>query len=290
MNRILCKKGLFVMLIIFLCGSMTSPALFAKDNHDKHFKYFKKGIIEIDQRSALKGRVTKSDGKGFPVTIDNPGSYRLTSNLTPGDASVNAIEITAENVMLDLNGFAIIGPGATGVSAVGQSNVNVVNGSVIGMELDGLNLDIAAFVDRVNALDNGRHGIATQGGSIITNTTANRNGRIGINAGVGCTVTDSKANRNLGHGINVDLRSVVTNNTANVNGGDGINAANRSVVIGNAASQNDRYGLFLRTGTGYSQNVLSENNGTGPNNRLNQVSGGIQMGANTNICGNSYCP
>ncbi|CAB1057201.1 hypothetical protein D1BOALGB6SA_1940 [Olavius sp. associated proteobacterium Delta 1] len=297
-------KGM--VLVAILAVTLLVPASgYANDYDDKHFKYkyfkhkhFKIGVIEINQWSALKGRVTPSDRKGFPVTIDSPGSYRLTSNLTVTDLSVDAIEITAENVTLDLNGFAIIGPGSgdgTGVSAIELSNINVVNGSVLNMGLHGIELDIAAYVDKVNALDNGADGIVTQGGSIITKTTANRNGGTGINTGVGCTVTNSKANRNGDDGIRIDARGVVTNNTANVNGrdgiqgeGDGIDTGPSCVVIGNAASENNGYGLRLGNRTGYTNNVLSGNNLRNPNNRNFQVFDGIRLG--TNICGGSLCP
>jgi hypothetical protein len=48
-------------------------------------------------------------GSGFPFVISQPGSYRLTGNLTV-DQNTTAIQIGADNVTLDLNGFAIIGP------------------------------------------------------------------------------------------------------------------------------------------------------------------------------------
>jgi len=50
------------------------------------------------------------DSGGFPITITNAGSYQLTSNLISSSTTVNVIEINANNVTLDLNGFSIIGP------------------------------------------------------------------------------------------------------------------------------------------------------------------------------------
>ena len=64
----------------------------------------------IDQAKVMAGNVTSGDGAGFPVTISQPGSYKLTSNLMV-PAGFNGIEITADNVSIDLNGFAIIGAG-----------------------------------------------------------------------------------------------------------------------------------------------------------------------------------
>ena len=69
------------------------------------------GVIEINQASALAGNVAIGDSTpGFPVTLTAPGSYRLTSNLAVANAATNVIEITGNDVTLDLNGFTIQGP------------------------------------------------------------------------------------------------------------------------------------------------------------------------------------
>src|ERR1700760_2943950 len=68
------------------------------------------GVVLIDQSHALAGNITPGDSPGFPVTISQPGSYRLTGNLTVPDANTTAIQITADGVTIDLNGFSIIGP------------------------------------------------------------------------------------------------------------------------------------------------------------------------------------
>ena len=68
------------------------------------------GVVLIDQKLARAGNVSPGDTPGFPVTISQPGSYRLSENLIVADAATTAIHITADNVTLDLNGFSIIGP------------------------------------------------------------------------------------------------------------------------------------------------------------------------------------
>jgi hypothetical protein len=47
----------------------------------------------------------------FPIVISQPGSYKLAGNLNV-PAGVNGIEIAADNVTLDLNGFTVSGPGS----------------------------------------------------------------------------------------------------------------------------------------------------------------------------------
>src|SRR5262245_37418853 len=72
--------------------------------------YTADGAVRIDQNRALAGFVTSGDGPGFPVTLSQPGSYRLSGNLIVPDVNTTAIEITADGVTLDLGGFSIIGP------------------------------------------------------------------------------------------------------------------------------------------------------------------------------------
>jgi hypothetical protein len=74
------------------------------------------GVIEINQAKV------KAGGGHFPFVITQPGSYRLTSNLDVTDATARASGVSAENttaisvptgvdnVTIDLNGFAILGP------------------------------------------------------------------------------------------------------------------------------------------------------------------------------------
>src|SRR3982750_97221 len=64
------------------------------------------GVILIDQNKALAGNVTPGDAPGFPVTITQPGSYRLAGNLV---APLNqmVILVAANNVVIDLNGFNV---------------------------------------------------------------------------------------------------------------------------------------------------------------------------------------
>jgi hypothetical protein len=94
------------------------------------------GVILIDQNKAIAGGVTPADGPGFPVTISQPGSYRLSSNLTMPNASATAIQITADNVSLDLNGFSIIGtgtfPNAVAITGDGRKRIRVLNGFISG--------------------------------------------------------------------------------------------------------------------------------------------------------------
>lgn len=82
----------------------------------------------IDHKKALAGNVTPGDAAGYPITLTQPGHYKLMSKLAV-PAGTAGIVIAADGVTLDLNGFTVQGPGvctrtyATGaVSCVGSSN------------------------------------------------------------------------------------------------------------------------------------------------------------------------
>ena len=187
------------------------------------------GIVLIDQNRALAGNVTPGDGPGFPVTISRSGSYRLSGNLTVSGANTTAIQITADEVTIDLNGFSIVGPTicggspvscsptGTGIGVDGQSqrNVTVVNGTVRGMGNIGVAVSSGGYVAKVHAHSNGSSGImAFQ--SVVTGNTTTVNGHRGI------FIYNSVASGNM-----------VMNNII------GIEIGCPSTVVGNTVSSND---------------------------------------------------
>lgn len=94
------------------------------------------GVVLIDQNNAIAGGVTPGDTAGYPISINQPGSYRLSGNLTV-PTGANGIEVNVDGVNIDLNGFSIIGPGVypngsfAGISSVNQ-RIAVTNGQVVG--------------------------------------------------------------------------------------------------------------------------------------------------------------
>jgi hypothetical protein len=171
------------------------------------------GVVLIDQNHAMAGNVTPGDAPGFPVTISQPGSYRLSGNLTVADTNTTAIMITANYVNLDLNGFTISGPlvcvGAP-VTCTGPGQVagplgsgvfvrgndsSVVNGFIHGMGGTGLvfaGAGLGAYVEKVHSNSNGGNGIEVTTG-IVTGSTANDNQFSGIVVGFFGTVSGNTA-------------------------------------------------------------------------------------------------
>lgn len=217
------------------------------------------GITLIDQKAARQGKVSQNDTPGFPVTISEAGSYRLAGNLEVPDAATTAIEITADNVTLDLNGFTISGPnvctpnpvrctfsgGGIGIKAAGDvgvvspANVRVMNGMVRGMGGHGIRMmGDGTLVQNVVSMSNGGPGIVVGEGSVI-DSVAKLNGSGAALVGLivrGCTAVNNV------FGIFVRPGGVATGNVALGNAAVGI-SLNNGTATGNTANNNGTYGI-----------------------------------------------
>jgi hypothetical protein len=215
-------------------------------------------VVEINQNSAMAGNVTPGDEPGFPVTISEPGSYRLTGNLTIQDFDTTAIQITADSVTLDLNGFSIIGPAdctirsatcpshgtgigvqAGGLQIAGPRGVRIRNGSVLGMGLEGILMTgDGSFVEKVTVRNNAGGGMSVAGA--VLESAAIQNGSFGI---IALIVRDSTSIKNLGDGIILDgSGGVATGNVSSFNGGYGISAP-FGTAAGNTMFLNTSFGI-----------------------------------------------
>src|SRR5262249_11304438 len=79
-----------------------------------------------------------------PFFISVPGRYFLVSSLTYGTTTGAAITINADEVILDLNGASLHGPGGTntaiGVLVPSRHSVTIQNGDIDGFGLAGIEL------------------------------------------------------------------------------------------------------------------------------------------------------
>src|SRR3954466_7347380 len=96
--------------------------------------YGQDGVVLIDQNRAMAGNVTPGDTPGFPVTLSQPGNYRLVGNLTVADVDTTGIQIVSDSVTLDLNGFTISGPA---LCTAGPATTCPAIGKGIGVSADG---------------------------------------------------------------------------------------------------------------------------------------------------------
>ena len=251
------------------------------------------GVIEINQARAKAGGVTPGDTPLFPVTLSQPGSYRLTGNLDvtdttaiPGGSApkdVTAIEVTSDNVTIDLNGFMIKGPctggppcsplgSGTGIAADMRAGMSVVGGTVGGMGGGGVDLGNNARVENVRATSNGGDGIRCNLNSVVTGSTSASNNGLGIVANTG---------------------SSITGNSVASNGASGIASGPGTTVLGNGVWDNTSFGISFDVANaatgGYGNNALYNNNGGQDTPMHPQVRNGLQLG--TNVCGtDTVCP
>ncbi|MEM1092699.1 MAG: hypothetical protein AAGB27_15850 [Pseudomonadota bacterium] len=164
------------------------------------------GVIEISAVCVdLNEGCFAGDSAGLPVTITEPGSYRLTTNLSTSSTSVDIIEINADNVTLDLNGFTIQGPaectisgGSTNCTSTGTGNaidvngdrVSIENGTIVGAAADGI-MAAGSFSDlrvaNLTVRGCGSDGILAAASGSIRDSVFAANGAVGINVGFGGT-------------------------------------------------------------------------------------------------------
>jgi len=233
------------------------------------------GVIEINHARALAGGVTPGDGAGYPVTLSQPGSYRLTGSLS-APAGTDAISITAARVSLDLNGFRIGSTsGAVGIDAAGQDYISVRNGAVESFAGRGILTGSYARIEGINANNNGVNGIEVGSVSIVTGSSATANGANGIVAGGASAVTGCSAVGNVTSGISAGGSSTVTGNTVNGNG-VGILTTDGVTISGNTVLFNSDDGIRTTTGCSIRDNISSQNGGDG-----------IEVGGSSSITGNT---
>ncbi len=254
------------------------------------------GVVEINQTRALAGGVTPGDAPGFPVTIAATGSYRLTGNLVVSSANEIAIEITAQGVALDLNGFDVRGPvvcsgvplnctgSGTGVGIKStRDRHSVRNGFVGGFGDKGIQLlGGSAHIEDVMVISNANGGIETGVRAIVKDCIVEANGGVGVAVQTESRIDGNLVGSNDADGITA-RESVVTGNSLTFNNGDGIETTfGGSVVRGNMVNFNRDFGLRLSSETGYGDNVVN-------NNDNGAVVGGIEIGAN--VCdSDTTCP
>ena len=199
---------------------------------------------------------------GFPITISQSGSYTLGSNITmPGGCTFkNGIDITAGNVTLDLNGFAVTGLASNSGSGIAAgastTNLRLSNGIVSTWSSDA--------IDFTNA----------SGSSIDHVTASGSGGASGIGLGTTSMLSDCVAAENYTGVAVLGSDSTVTrcSLSGNVNTGVFVGASgSRSRVAGNHASGGNN---------GYI--VQGSNNDVEDNTAIGTGSGGFGMSVSGN--------
>ncbi|MGD0117656.1 MAG: hypothetical protein ABSD30_06305 [Candidatus Binatus sp.] len=238
------------------------------------------GTIEINQAKVMAAG-------GFPYTITTSGSYRLTGQLTVSSTTTDAIDVNTSNVTIDLNGFLIVGPGASsaadGINATSVQAVTVENGLVIGFKV-GVSVGLFGIVRNVHADKNVNIGIQGANNTVVQGCTANNTSEgYGIEcSGGGCAISGNTANGNVQAGINCTGNGcVISNNTAIADGLVGIACGSSGCLISGNTAFNNLVGIGMDDATsGYGGNVMD-------NNSTSNHSGGTSLG--NNLCSGTVC-
>ena len=201
------------------------------------------GEILITQGKVNAGGITPGDTAGFPALLSRPGRYKLAGNLTV-PTNMNGIEVKANDVTLDLNGFTISGDqsgqAVTGIEAENVKRVRVANGTVKGFKDFGIAGGAFGVVENMRILSiDGGFGIGVMGyQSSVRNNTI-------VNCYLGVFCSQCLVEQNL-------INWSVTEGFYGVGG----------ALVGNVIASNGLRGLLTGEGTtavGYGNNLLFDN-------------------------------
>jgi parallel beta-helix repeat protein len=207
-----------------------------------------KTLTQIEPRTDI---ATLSGDSQNSFIINQPGSYYLTGNVT-GVASKHGISIQASNVTIDLNGFALIGPGGSvstnGIdvpNTVSVNSITVRNGAVIGWNngISSVSSAIYSLFERLRVSFNHAKGLDIGHGSLIRDCVAANNSGIGINADAGCTISHCIAYANSGTALMANNGSTVSECSVYGNAGVGIGVGSDCTVTNSTISNNFSGGI-----------------------------------------------
>ncbi|MGH9393127.1 MAG: hypothetical protein ACRD1E_03080 [Terriglobales bacterium] len=228
------------------------------------------GVVLINQSTAINGLPGCPLDGGELILICQPGSYRLGGNLAMG-AKAYGILIRADNVTLDLNGFAVAGPGPgtatqciTSADAAGNPSGTrhaIANGIVTGCGY-GINLNAAASVSGITA-DDCNISVQIVHDGKVSDSTIENSARYGIQIGAGMVIRCRIVGGTPLYGVFVGSSGAVLESE--------IGQAS-SAILG--ASGNVGYGL----------NLFHDITHIAFGVPLPEINGGISMG--NNICSN----
>ena len=202
------------------------------------------------QATCIEVNSLPGDGNAVFV-ISQPGSYCLESNVV-GVAGKNGIRIDADNVTLDLAGFAVLGVGNSlnGIKINGHFHIVIRNGSISGWSGHGLDGTSGALsrIEDLRTDANGQNGLVINSGSEVNNCVAAQNTGVGIAVSNNVLVTGCVSSLNGGHGFGLGTACTIKSCLAFGNTGAGITTGgvNYLTVIDCNANTNTGGGIAAR--------------------------------------------
>jgi len=260
-----------------------------------------------------------------PFTITAPGSYYLTTNLSISSGS--AITVSANNVMLDLNGFTLFSTQAPAMGSVGillysVTNITIVRGFISGdvTNSDGIyngnGFSFGIYYSGAYPVNARVSGISVSGcrgsgiylgfnNSMVESCTVNMVGTYGIvaqcisdstaqNCGFTAIYANSSANNCygtcIGSGGYDGIYANVANNCSGYNsgGGFGIVAGNANNCSGTSTTGGDGIAAGIATGC-YGESDAGPNDGVYASYLANGCYGYSESGTGVNAFIASVC-
>ncbi len=214
-----------------------------------------KTLTEVEPRIAVNSTNTPGDVDSL-FKITQPGSYYLTGNIT-GVANKHGIKVAADNVTIDLNGFALIGVSLARDAIRGDggpllSGLSVRNGSITGwgngsgifagnvarcriedvtiltVTFEGVWLGASAIIDRCT-VKGARSGLRTGNTSVIRNSIVEVASESAFYCGDDCAIVDCIAKSGEQNAFTATLRATIDRCQASLSG-IGINVGNYALV------------------------------------------------------------
>jgi hypothetical protein len=265
-----CAKNQTTFILLLMLACLPTPS-HAGD-----------GRFELNHEAALKGIPAIGDSApGYPITISQQGSYILTGDLEQSDPNVDVLEITADDVSIDLNGFAIRGSttctavnhpsgwlshldcsptgAGTAITAIGQTRISIHDGSIHGIAGNGVELTDGS-VHNVRFGEVGNVCLGALGVASVRNVKAELCDYTGIDIYSG-SVELSQVMSAGGNGIEVSSNdSLILHSVAERCAYYGISIANRNSVLHSVASSNGSDGINAGDGNSIVGCSIQNNN------------------------------
>lgn len=251
-----------------------------------------KTLTQIEPRTPVESLPAGVDSLHV---ISQPGSYYLTANLQ-GVSGKHGIRISSDNVVLDLNGFALLGvpgsiDGLTDEGSATYSNISIHSGAARDWGRDGVNAAhcVGGRLEGLSASNNGRHGLAAGNARAVSACTARGNGSHGITGYMHNSFAQCSAYENLGHGFAAGSGSILEGCTGAFNTGSGFalffatSPGADSLITGCTSRRNGEHGIVADAVFGPADPAVSISNCVVSGNSLD----GIRVRSNSTVRDNT---
>ena len=197
-----------------------------------------KTLDQVEPRIPIGANTTPGDATAI-FKITNSGSYYLAGNVY-GQSNKNGIVIAADNVTIDLCGYALIGTTTNSLDGIcpsgNRSTIAIRNGHIIGWGGNAINSYLLGFPE------------GSLGRCVYQDLVANDNGS-GIYAGYSSSIFRCVSRSNKGTGIGLSNNSGVCKDcVSDSNQGDGISCAEGATVIHCSTQGNTGIGIYCANG------------------------------------------